>query len=196
MNHAFKVLFVLALAVGCDQQDMLKKEIAVASAAPKERSAAAPTVVAPKTAPAVASARGAGTFASLSECLTSCDDITAATDRKTCRLNCDTAYGAEARGAAEPTEDDAIARITSCLGSCNGSQDGESCADSCNTMVDQADSSPPTEVLTRLSSCVKLCHTGKGVRPTDQATCELNCAQVARVEATPPPKAVAAAPAS
>lgn len=192
MNHASKVLFVLALAVGCDQQEILKKEIAVVTAAPKERSATAPTVV----APAVASASGVGTFATLSECLTSCDDIRAATDRKTCRLNCDTAYGAEARGAVEPTENDAIARITSCLGSCNGSQDSESCANSCSTMADQADFSPPAEVLTKLSSCVKLCHTGKGVRATDQATCELNCAQVARVEATPPPKAVAAAPAS
>ncbi|PCC70167.1 hypothetical protein SAMN02745121_03512 [Nannocystis exedens] len=195
MNHATKVLFVLALAVGCDQQEILKKEIAVVTAA-KERQHTAPVEVAPKTAAAVGSASGVGTFASLSDCLTSCDDIQAPTDRKTCRLNCDTAYGAEARGTAEATENDAIARITSCLGRCNSSQDSESCANSCQSMAAQADFSPPTEVLTKLASCVKLCHTDKGVRATDQATCELNCAQVARVESTPPPQAALAAPAS
>ncbi|WAS93207.1 hypothetical protein [Nannocystis punicea] len=195
MHHANKILIVLALVVGCDQQQFLKKEIA-AVAAVKDRSAAAPVVVAPKTAAAVAKASDPSAFFSLSDCLGSCDGVNTPTDRTTCRLNCETAYGAEARGAVQAADDDAIAQVTGCLGRCGGSHDREACAESCKTTAAQSAAAPSTEVLTQLDACVKLCHVDKGVRATDQATCELNCAQVARVEATPPPSAVAGAPAS
>lgn len=195
MNHTTKLLIVLALAVGCDQQEFLKKEVVAAPtakdrAAPERKLATTPVVVAPDFAAASSSGR---TFSSLSECLTSCDDVNAKTDQKTCSLNCETAYGAEARGAVTAEDRDEIAQATECLGRCSGSDDA-ACNSSCKTMAAQTSSPLPDKVFTQLETCVKQCHNHKSVRATDQATCELNCAQVARVKTEPPPSALAAKP--
>jgi hypothetical protein len=186
MNHPIKLLFALALAVGCDPMTTA----AVGGADTKSRA----TVARAETPKPIAAA-SVGTFGSLSECLGSCDGADAsATDRKTCRLNCETAYGAEARGVANTAaNDDPIAQATGCLSRCyGGAGTGESCASACKTTAAAVASPPPTEVLVQLDACVKGCEADTHVRDTDRATCELNCAQVARVEATPPPSATPA----
>ena len=194
MNHPINALLVLALAVACDPVTTA----AVGGADTKSRVAAvtrveAPAVAAASTAKQPAAAN-TGTFGTLSECLGSCDGADAsATDRKTCRLNCETAYGAEARGTVTATNDDAFAQATSCLSRCyGGAGTGEACASACKTTAAAVASPPPAEVLVKLDACVKGCEANTHVRDTDRATCELNCAQVARVEATPPPSATPA----
>jgi hypothetical protein len=169
MNQAAIVVLSLAFAVACDPQKSVPESDVKKSASPPARVEASE-----------------GRFSSLSECLSSCEKTeTIPTNRETCRLNCDTAYGAAAR-ATVPAED-AIARVASCFGRCQGVEGApDECASSCKATAAQAASPPAPAVLDRLDTCIAGCYADKDVRPTDRATCELNCAQVARTVATPP----------
>lgn len=169
MNRAAIVVLSLAFAVACDPQKSVPESDAKKSASPPAQVEASE-----------------GRFSSLSECLSSCEKTeTIPTNRETCRLNCDTAYGAAAR-ATVPKED-AIARVASCFGRCQGAEGApDECAKSCKATAGQADSPPAPAVLDRLDTCIAGCYADKDIRPTDRATCELNCAQVARTVATPP----------
>ncbi|MCY1059556.1 hypothetical protein [Nannocystis sp. SCPEA4] len=181
MNHATTFFFTLVLAVGCDTLVPAKS----AAVATKTAGAAVRADKPLSETPAVS-----GHVGSLSECLSTCDGSAASrTDRTTCRLNCETAYGAEARGTAATAQaDDTIARAASCLNRCQGANGPtDTCLAECKTTASVAASAPSTQVLDELASCLQSCHLQEGVRPTDRATCELNCEQVARVASTPPP---------
>lgn len=178
----------LLLTVSCDSAESTKGE----------RAASAPATNQAPTTPAAAAQGGpgaaaSGSFASLSECLSSCDraDVIP-TNQATCRLNCDAAYGASATdskaGPADP-----VTRAGECLGTCYaGSSSPEACAGGCKTTAAAAASPPAAGVLDDLDTCIRTCHADKTVIPTNRRTCELNCTQRARVAATPPPGAAAA----
>ena len=142
-------------------------------------------------APAVAGAAGPVEFNSLSECLQTCeggDKIP--TNRETCRLNCDTAYGAQPAGAGAGSADP-VGQAATCMGRCYAAgTTTDDCAKECKSMAGKAAAPPASDVLDRLETCVRTCHSDKSVLPTNRATCELNCTQAARVAgpAQPAPK--------
>lgn len=141
------------------------------------------------SAPAEAVATGPATFNSLSECLASCErgDVIP-TNRETCRLSCDNAYGADAGARGAGVAADPIGRAAECLGKCHGGSEGpDACAAACKSAAAGGSSPPPADVIDRLGACVETCHADPSVRPTNRKTCELNCAQAARVAATPAP---------
>lgn len=195
MHRIVIAMSTLLLAASCDSTDPAR----VQEAAPAP--AASPTPSAPsgpaETAQGAPGAAAAGPFASLSECLSSCDRPgVLATNQATCRLNCDAAYGASASGPRAGAADlDAVTRAGECLGTCyGGSSSPDTCARGCKATA-TGDATPlAADVLDRLDTCIRTCHADTQVLPTNRKTCELNCTQRARVAATPPPDA--AAPAS
>lgn len=186
MHRIFIAATALLLTTSCDSANSTKSK--GDASAPTANKAATPAAAAPDGPGAAAS----GPFASLSECLGSCDraDVLP-TNQATCRLNCDAAYGASATGQqAGPV--DPVARAGECLGTCYaGSSSPVVCAGTCKTTAASAASPPASEVLDNLDTCIRTCHADKTVIPTNRRTCELNCTQRARVAATPPPGAEA-----
>lgn len=189
MHRILIAVTVLLYAGSCDSGDPTKSK-GDASVPAVSKTSATPAAAAQDKPGAAAS----GPFSSLSECLSSCDRADMIpTNQATCRLNCDTAYGASATGlqagAASP-DPDPIARAGECLGTCYaGSSSPEACAGTCKTSAAGVASPPATDVLDRLDTCIRTCHADKTVLPTNRRTCELNCTQRARVVATPPPGA-------
>lgn len=183
MRCTLYVLTTLLMAVACDPKPSAKDE-PPAGATRGSGALAARTEPAPGDEGAAPPPR----FNSLSECLSSCERADAIpTNRETCRLNCDTAYGADAGGSRTAVADDAIGEAASCLGRCyaaSGPQD--ECASGCKAAAARAPSSPAADVLDRLQACIGTCPVDNA-RPTNRETCELNCAQAARVAGTPPP---------
>ncbi len=121
-------------------------------------------------------------FNSLSDCLQTCEggDMIP-TNRETCRLNCDTAYGAQPAGTAAGSADP-VGQAAACLSRCYATDAGtDDCGNSCKAMASKAASPPASDVLDRLGTCVRTCHADKSVLPTNRATCELNCTQTARI---------------
>lgn len=192
MHRIAIAVTALLFSVSCDSGDPTKGKgdasVPTASKAPATPAAAAQDK---------AGAGAPGPFASLSECLSSCERADMIpTNQATCRLNCDAAYGASATGpqtgAAGP-DPDPIVRAGECLGTCYaGSSSPEACAGTCKTTAAGVPSPPAADVLDRLDTCVRTCHADKTVLPTNRSTCELNCTQRARVAATPPPGAAPA----
>jgi hypothetical protein len=181
MNRCNLVIMSLLLTVACDPKESAQSSGAASPA--KESGALAAKTDAP--ADAAAPVR----FSSLSECLSSCEraDVIA-TNRETCRLNCDTAYGAAA-GDRPATGDDPLGRVAGCLGRCYaGADGGDACVSGCKNLAAGATPQPSADVLDRLQACVSTCHLDN-TRPTNRETCELNCTQAARVAGTPPPAA-------
>ncbi|MBA3547256.1 MAG: hypothetical protein H0T76_12290 [Nannocystis sp.] len=189
MHRIVIAVTALLFAVSCDSGDPTKSK----------GDPSAPAASTTPTAPAAAAqdkpgAAASGPFASLSECLSSCEGAgMIPTNQATCRLNCDTAYGAAATaqpaGATGP-DADPVARAGECMGTCYaGSSSPEACASTCKTTAAAAASAPATDVLDTLDTCIRTCHEDKTVLPTNRRTCELNCTQRARVAATPPPGA-------
>ena len=127
------------------------------------------------------------TFKSLSECLETCDAPgMIPTNRETCKLNCDTAYGVQ---PATGDGADVIGMAATCLGRCYASDASEdACAGGCKTAAAAAPTAPTSVVLDSLGTCIQTCNADKKLRPTNEATCELNCAQLARVAGTAQPK--------
>lgn len=184
MNPALLLVPVLLLSVACDPKASSKSDDSPGAAKSSGALAARPE-------PAASGDASAPTprFGSLSECLNSCEqgDVIP-TNRATCRLNCDTAYGADARGgaAAAGAGDDTLGQAASCMGRCyatTGPQDA--CVSGCKSVAAGAASPPAADALDRLQACVSTCPAD--ARPTNRETCELNCAQSARVATTPPP---------
>lgn len=107
------------------------------------------------------------------------------TNRETCRLNCDTAYGAQPAAAA--TGADPVGQAASCMRRCYVADTStEECASSCKTVAARTTPGPAPDVLDRLGTCIRTCHLDKAVSPTNLATCELNCTQTARVAGPAP----------
>lgn len=194
MNRSLIALIALVPVLACDPREPAKND-GSPGAAKGGGALAARTDGAPAPADAAQPVR----FDSLSECLASCEraDVIP-TNRETCRLNCDTAYGARteaagAAGAAGTAGTDAIGRAANCMGTCYaGAGPREACVSDCKSGAAEGAGAPAADVLNRLDLCISTCQLDN-TRPTNRETCELNCAQAARVAATPPPAGVAAA---
>jgi hypothetical protein len=199
MRTALAASIALVLALACDSgpaQDAAKSSAgpqdgAAKTSAPAGEVDAKTGEVDTKTGDTAGKGAGGDAptprFASLSECIDSCDHAgKIPSNRETCRLNCDAVYGASAGGAPADT----IGAAVSCLGRCYaGEAQPADCALGCKRTAASAAPAPAPEVIDRLSTCVQTCHADRSVSATNRSTCELNCGQAARVGNTPPPSA-------
>lgn len=176
MKHALRSLvFLVAFTSACDPQAQANPNAAVKDAKEPAPSKAADAPV---------------TFASLSACLETCEAPgMIPTNRETCRLNCDTAYGAQPT-AAGGANADIIGTAATCLGRCYAAGSSpDACASGCKSTAAAAPTAPTSAVLDSLGTCIQACHADKKLRPTNEATCELNCTQLARVAGPAQPAA-------
>jgi hypothetical protein len=186
LTRACLALVACMVVTACDSQEQMTAANKAASDDTKTSAAPSSTPDAKTTAEPGTPGGGEVKFAGLSDCLQSCevgDKIP--TNRETCKLNCDAAYGADARadpGAGGGDKTDPVGTASTCLGRCYAAGSAQdTCADGCKTAAAAAPSAPSAAVLDRLSVCVRTCHADKAVLATNRATCELNCAQAARV---------------
>ncbi len=187
---------LLLLSAACDAQNPTGATAATAATAGNVGNAGAAGAKddKPQSRPEAPSTAAGGAdpvkFNSLSGCLQTCEggDMIP-TNRETCRLNCDTVYGAQVAGAAAGGADP-VGQAATCLGRCYAT-DGvaDDCANSCKTVASKAAFPPASDVLDRLGTCIRTCHADKSVLPTNRATCELNCAQNAHVAGPAQPAA-------
>lgn len=133
-------------------------------------------------APTKAASDAPVTFKSLSECLETCEAPgMIPTNRETCKLNCDTAYGAQPATAGSVNAD-VVGTAAACYGRCYAADaPSDACASGCKTAAAAAEVAPTSAVLDSLGACIQACQADKKLRPTNEATCELNCTQLARV---------------
>ncbi|MBL9101167.1 MAG: hypothetical protein JNL82_09425 [Myxococcales bacterium] len=180
MRHVFLCAAVaVASAAACDPQEQ-----AAATAAPDSKGAKVDGKQPPTTAtPPTKAGDAPVTFKSLSACLETCDAPgMIPTNRETCRLNCDNAYGAQPGAAAGGADADVIGTAATCLGRCYADDaSSEACASACKSTAAAAPTAPSSAVLDELGTCIRTCGADKKLRPTNEATCELNCTQLARV---------------
>lgn len=168
-NPLFVVMAIVVSASACDTQEQAKVN-AAKDAKGKE------------TTPTKAVADAPVTFKSLSECLETCEAPgMIPTNRETCKLNCDNAYGAQPTNGGGANAD-VVGVAATCLGRCYASDASpDACAGGCKTAAAAAPTAPASAVLDSLGTCIQACHADKKLRPTNEATCELNCTQLARV---------------
>lgn len=190
MTRASLALITCLLAIGCDPQDQAaagKNPTAPAGTATAGKDSAGQAAPAGPSTPPVAAD---GKFDGLSSCLLSCEAADKIpTNRATCKLNCDASYGAQA-GEASAKNSDLVDTAVSCLGRCySGEASPEVCATACKSTAAAGQNAPAAAVLDTLSTCVQTCHADKKALPTNRATCELNCAQAARVAGPAAPAA-------
>lgn len=175
---------LILLLSACDAQNATGATAAPAATAGNAGAGAKDDAPASKSdAPATAAGEAAPVkFNSLSECLQTCEGGNKIpTNRETCRLNCDAVYGAQPADAAAGGTDP-VGQAATCMGRCYTTDTAsDDCANDCKTMAGKAAAAPAPDVLERLGTCVRTCHADKSVRPTNRATCELNCTQTARV---------------
>lgn len=107
---------------------------------------------------------------SLAACLQSCDDPTA-TDRATCRLNCETAF----KVTPAAVIDDGVTAATRCLQGCRGKDEGD-----CRAGCRGAAGAPTGAAMGRLEECLGECAADKTLGEDNRATCDLTCGQEAR----------------
>ena len=113
-----------------------------------------------------------GDQAALTVCTDACKESgVSATDRATCRLNCEASH----KVTPFPPRPPVLAPIAHCMGACgqHGAADAtasKACVDACR---DQ-DTAPA--VLDALSACVTGCQVANRT-DDDRATCRLHCAQ-------------------
>lgn len=183
MKQFLSAVILAVFACACDGQDLAAAKDVPAAKTDKpsgpEHVAASPAADSPVK------------FTSLSGCLETCEAPgMIATNRATCRLNCDGAHGAQDPVVAGGSNADPIGVAAACLGRCYISGTAQdACANDCKHMAASASPAPAADVLGRLEICVRTCHADKSVLPTNQATCELNCTQVARVAGRTQPTA-------
>lgn len=156
--------------------------------------AATPRDAAPHDTPpapvAAADARpGNGTSerSEFSNCLLACDASTLNhADKAACRFNCD--KGGAGGDPAAVVGSDPVEYVMRCMDRCySGGKAEESCLGSCKSAVVALPAAPSAAVLDALGACLKPCRGGKGMSETNRATCELTCAQEARLAGPKPP---------
>ena len=74
------------------------------------------------------------------------------------------------------------------MGSCYAHSGGvtDACVKGCKQTAAAAVNPPSSHALDHLTGCVAACENDRALKPTDRATCGLNCAQVARVDVPSP----------
>lgn len=162
---------------------------APAESPPVVRDSPAPAAVTPTPAPtptptpAPAPTGGAAPdqHAVFSQCLLGCDAAKLAhAEKAACRANCEPPglipADVGAGGDADPVQ-----TIVDCIGRCGaGGPPTEACTGACKRSVAGSPGAPAPAVLDTLGTCLAGCHAGKN-SDTNRATCELTCAQTARV---------------
>lgn len=128
--------------------------------------------------------RGEVAYTGVAGCMQACDqDHAEANDRVTCRLECEGADEARAAAArpvvAQADGGDAVGRAGACIDGCYGEGGGGegACVGACKGEDSDV---LAVDVLDRLGTCIGGCHADRHLSPTNRATCELNCEQVAR----------------
>ena len=114
-----------------------------------------------------------GDQAALTVCTEACKESdVSATDRTTCRLNCEASH----KVTPFPPRPPVLAPIAHCMGAC-GQQHGAANATASKACVDACrDQDTAPAVLDALSACVTGCQAGNRA-DDDRATCRLLCAQ-------------------
>lgn len=158
---------------------------APAESPPVVRESPAPAAVTPTPAPTPAPAPTGGAapdqHAVFSQCLLGCDAAKLAhAEKAACRANCEPPglipADVGAGGDADPVQ-----TIVDCIGRCGaGGPPTEACTGACKRSVAGSPGAPAPAVLDTLGTCLAGCHAGKS-SDTNRATCELTCAQTARV---------------
>lgn len=203
-RNLFSIIIVIVTALlgpGCDPQNEPGTQGAASPAKKDDTAAAKHDVATPAKDADAASKAGAagaaanpapGQFASLSSCQQSCEDPKLLpTDRATCRLNCDNAYGTPATAATPGDRRDPISDAVACLDRCHATNPAalDSCTAGCNSIAAAAPGAPAAAVLDRLATCIGTCRANKRALPTNRVTCDLNCTQEARVAGPAQPAA-------
>ena len=158
---------------------------APAESPPVVRDSPAPAAVTPTPTPAPAPAPTGGAapdqHAVFSQCLLGCDAAKLAhAEKAACRANCEPPglipADVGAGGDADPVQ-----TIVDCIGRCGaGGPPTEACTGACKRSVAGSPGAPAPAVLDTLGTCLAGCHAGKN-SDTNRATCELTCAQTARI---------------
>ena len=191
------LITTLIIAAGCDPEGSAvtggaTKSGAAGQAAPGDGQVAATPGPAPHDAtphdatPPVAAAdarptNGTSEPSEFSNCLLACDASTLKhADKAACRFNCD--KGGAGGDSAAVVGSDPVEYVMRCMDRCySGGKAEESCLGSCKTAVVALPAAPSAAVLDALGACLKPCRGGKGMSETNRATCELTCAQEARL---------------
>jgi hypothetical protein len=182
MPHRTLSIFVaLLVTVACDPLTDAEKppssDVTVKDGKPRDPSATVAKGV-PADAP--------GEFAS---CLLGCDTAQVRpADRAACRFNCERPSAAVDSGYPPAASDaDPVEYATVCFNRCfSEGLNAESCLGACKTRAAASPAAPAANVLDELGTCLGVCHASKHMKATDHATCELNCAQAARVAGPAP----------
>ncbi len=116
-----------------------------------------------------------------SNCLLACDASTLNhADKAACRFNCD--KGGTGSDVGAVVGSDPVEYVMSCMDRCySGGKAAESCLGACKSAVVALPAAPSAAVLDTLGGCLGGCRAGKGLSETNRATCELTCAQEARL---------------
>jgi hypothetical protein len=189
MLHRLACLLVSFLAVSCDPEGAPVVDEGKAGTRsdapgrdkPAEREAAPEVSIGTAPAPVVAEVpAGRSGFV---DCLLRCDGAKMShAEKATCRYNCEgVAPGAPVvAGNPGASDTDPVGSVVRCLGGCSGAAAG-TCVSACKDAVQASLMAPSRAVLDELGTCVVGCHNGKHTKETNVATCELNCAEAARV---------------
>lgn len=120
------------------------------------------------------------------DCLLRCDGATMSrADKAKCRYDCEEpaspAPAADSRTTAEH-DPDPVGSAVSCLKRCPPQdKHWDGCTDACKAIAAASAVAPSEVVLDELATCVSSCQRDAHVSETNRATCELTCAETARV---------------
>lgn len=116
------------------------------------------------------------------DCLAGCDaEKSSATDKATCRMNCEAAEP-KAAAPAVPDADGGVGKALACVSACHDDAkvaDKKACVSGCVTAGAAVTNAPAPAVLEQLGTCVGECYADKTLKATDRETCKLTCSQVA-----------------
>lgn len=116
------------------------------------------------------------------DCLAGCDaEKASATDKATCRMNCEAAEP-KAAAPAVPDADGGVGKALACVSACHDdakATDKKACVGGCVSAGAAVPNAPAQAVLEQLGTCVGDCYGDKTLKPTDRETCKLTCSQVA-----------------
>lgn len=176
----------LILLVACDVPNDYGREHS-GSAATKRP--AAPEPVQPAAREVGAATRAEGDTAAhggFVDCLLRCDGARMnRADKAKCRYECEEPVSPAPAAASRPTaanDPDPVGSAVSCLQRCPP-QDTHSngCAEACKDIAAASAVAPSEAVLDELATCISSCRRDAHLGETNRATCELTCAESARV---------------
>ena len=185
---SLSVLLLVTLTACDPTADAGKAAAAQASGAGKvEAKAEAPKADAKADAPPAskideAKTNVTGDRKAFHDCLAGCDaEKASATDKATCRMNCEAA-DPKAAAPAVPDADGGVGKALACVSACHDDAkvtDKKACVGGCVSAGAAVPNAPAQAVLEQLGACVGDCYGDKTLKQTDRETCKLTCSQVA-----------------